>query len=300
LDTERGYWARNEELAQEDQGDPMSARTMRVIPFVEDTRNCLLFEPAEELTQAQMASLQAALKVAIQIEYQLEDNELAAEPLPSSDDRRVILFYEAAEGGAGVLRRLLDDSHSFARIAANALAVCHFDPTTGEDKGRAERAKEDCEAACYDCLLSYYNQREHALLDRKQIRDLLFDLAQSRVTASPTAMPLAEHIEELLRLAGSDLERQWLKYLHARGLRLPSKSQAFIERCQTRPDFIYEEQQTLIYIDGSHHLYPDRRQRDRAQTECLEDCGYTVLRFGVEEDWESIIKQYPHVFGAIS
>jgi hypothetical protein len=44
-----------------------------------------------------MASLQAALKVAIQNEYQLEENEIEAEPLPSSDERRVILFYEAAE-----------------------------------------------------------------------------------------------------------------------------------------------------------------------------------------------------------
>jgi very-short-patch-repair endonuclease len=300
LDTERGYWARNEELAEGDQDDPMSARTMRVIPFVEDTRNCLLFEPSEELTQAQMASLQAALKVAIQVEYQLEDNELAAEPLPSSDERRVILFYESSEGGAGVLRRLLDDSQSFARIAANALTVCHFDPVSGEDKGHAERAKEDCEAACYDCLLSYYNQREHALLDRKLIRDLLFDLAGSQVVASPTAAPLAEHVAELLRLAGSDLEREWLNYLNARGYRLPSKAQAFIERCQTRPDFIYEEQQTLIYIDGPHHLYPDRQQRDTAQTECLEDCGYTVIRFGIEEEWESKIRQYPHIFGVVS
>lgn len=300
LDTERGYWGRNEAVEPEDKDDPMSARTMRVIPFVEDTRNCLLFEPSETLTQAQMASLQAALKVAIQIEYQLEDNELAAEPLPSSDDRRLILFYEASEGGAGVLRRLLNDPQSFARIAANALTVCHYDPASGEDRGRAEHAKEDCEAACYDCLLSYYNQRDHALLDRKMIRDLLFDLAQAQVTASPTPSPLAEHVAELMRLAGSDLERQWLNYLNARGYRLPSTSQAFIERCQTRPDFIYEDEQTLVYIDGPHHLYPDRQERDRTQTECLEDCGYTVLRFGIEEDWESVIKQYPHVFGVVS
>jgi very-short-patch-repair endonuclease len=300
LDTERGYWGKNEEVAQEGSDDPMSTRSMRVIPFVEDTRNCLLFEPSEGLTQAQMASLQAALKVAIQIEYQLEDNELAAEPLPSSDERRVILFYESSEGGAGVLRRLLDDPQSFARIAANALTVCHFDPTTGEDLHRAEHAKEDCEAACYDCLLSYYNQREHTLLDRKLIRDLLFDLAQSQVASSPTTAPLEEHVAELLRLADSDLERQWLHYVNARGYRLPSKSQAFIEKCQTRPDFIYEEQQTLVYIDGPHHLYPDRQERDRAQTECLEDYGYTVVRFGIEEDWETEIRKYPHVFGAVS
>ena len=29
-----------------------------------------------------------------------------------------------------------------------------FDPDTGEDLHHAPRAYEDCEAACYDCLLS--------------------------------------------------------------------------------------------------------------------------------------------------
>jgi ABC-type cobalt transport system substrate-binding protein len=44
---------------------------MRVIPFVEDTKNCLLFEPAKCWMTSQMASLQAALKSAIQVHYQL-------------------------------------------------------------------------------------------------------------------------------------------------------------------------------------------------------------------------------------
>ncbi len=30
---------------------------------------------------------------------------------------------------------------------------------------RAPRAREDCEAACYDCLMSYANQPDHQLLD---------------------------------------------------------------------------------------------------------------------------------------
>jgi hypothetical protein len=63
----------------------------------------LAFEPQIELQREQMLSLQAALKHAIQVEYQLEDNELAAEPLPQRDLPRYILFYESAEGGAGVL-----------------------------------------------------------------------------------------------------------------------------------------------------------------------------------------------------
>jgi len=33
-------------------------------------------------------------------------------------------------------------------------------------------ATEDCEAACYDCLMSYGNQRDHKHLDRKLIKDV--------------------------------------------------------------------------------------------------------------------------------
>ena len=45
--------------------------------------------------------LEAALKHALQVTYQLEDNELAAELLPAGDAPRVLLLYESAEGGAG-------------------------------------------------------------------------------------------------------------------------------------------------------------------------------------------------------
>ncbi len=49
LDVERGYWAQNQQNAEDNDQDPLSARTRRVIPYVEDRRNCLLFQPAEDL-----------------------------------------------------------------------------------------------------------------------------------------------------------------------------------------------------------------------------------------------------------
>ena len=104
LDTERGYWAKRQGADDDDQ-DPIGDKRARVIPYVEDRRNCLLLKPLRALTDTQMSSLKGALKQAIQIQYQLEDSELAAEALPDDNDQRVILFYEAAEGGAGVLRQ---------------------------------------------------------------------------------------------------------------------------------------------------------------------------------------------------
>ena len=232
LDVERGYWAQNQQNAEDGDQDPLSARTRRVIPYVEDRRNCLLFQPAADLEPSVMASLQAALKHAIQVVYQLEEAELAAEPLPSQDDRRMLFFYEAAEGGAGVLRRLLDDPQALPRVAKQALQLCHFDPETGTDLRRGPRAREDCEAACYDCLMSYTNQLDHRLLDRQQSRELLLQLTRAGVEVSPAALPRAEHLAGLQRQCHSDLERQWLAFLEARGLRLPSRAQVFIEACQ--------------------------------------------------------------------
>jgi hypothetical protein len=106
LDEERGFWETNDQ-DPDDPNDPMSARKRRVIPYVEDRRNCLLLEPAGTWDAGPMVSLEAALKHAIQLTYQLEDNELATELLPVGDAPRVLLIYESAEGGgaAAVARR---------------------------------------------------------------------------------------------------------------------------------------------------------------------------------------------------
>lgn len=297
LDIERGYWQSSSRIDPDDEDDPLSARTRRVIPFVEDRRNCLLFEPAISLDEARMASLDAALKRGIQVEYQLEESELGSEPLPAITDRRLLLLYEAAEGGAGVLRRLLDDNDALRRVARQALQICHFDPDTGEDLRRANGAREDCEAACYDCLMSYTNQPDHRLLDRKLIRELLLQLAGANVDASPVALSRGDHLAQLLRQCASDLERDWLRFIEERGLRLPSHAQRFVESCRTRPDFTYGECQTVVYVDGPHHEYPERRERDATQTERMEDSGYTVIRFAASDDWVATVTRFPSVFG---
>jgi len=298
LDMEKGYWQRSDQLPdEEDPADPLGAKTERVVPFVEDRRNCLIIEPMTQLDPKTMTSLQAAVKKAIQALYQLEDNELAAETLPSSSDRRRILLYESAEGGAGVLRRLLDDADSFAEIAIEALRICHFDPVTGDDKHRADGASEDCEAACYDCLMSYANQRDHELLDRKMLLTFLQELRSSRVKASPSPKPFADHLETLKAGCDSNLEKQWLDYLALRGHRLPSVGQKHYAQCSTRPDFVYEREHTAIYVDGPPHDFPERQQRDADASARMEDLGITVLRFHHQDNWAEIIARYPNVFG---
>jgi len=106
---------------------PTSRTVQRIIPFVEDRRNVLVIRPnGVSLNDDQMATLTYALKRGIEGVFQLEESELAAEPLPDRGSRNAILLYEAAEGGAGVLNRLATDPDAIRRVAVRALEICHW------------------------------------------------------------------------------------------------------------------------------------------------------------------------------
>ncbi len=298
LDVERGYWARNQDV-DDDPEDPLSPRTKRVIPYVEDRKNCLLVDcpAARRLGHVGVASFAAALKVAIQVHFQLEDSELAAEPLPSEEDRRTILFYEAAEGGAGILQRVMEDQDELRFIARRALELCHFDPDTLEDLGHAEGAKEECEAACYDCLLSYYNQRDHRLLDRKVLPALLDRLKEAHLEVSPRPVRRETQYQELSNFSQSSLEQDWLDRVYERGLRLPSAGQRVFEDLGVQSDFFYEDGAVAVFVDGPAHDLPDVQEDDRLKHRRLEEAGYFVLRFRHDQDWDVLFEQQAGTFG---
>jgi len=295
LDAERGYWAKRPDDDADDE-DPMSPSRIQVRPFVSDSKNCLLIEPRAALEESDLASLQAVLKNAIQNSFELEDMELAAEPLPTRDNRKAVLFYEAAEGGAGVLKQLLDTT-SFRKVITTALDLCHFNPESGEDRQRAPMSREDCEAACYDCLMSYTNQMDHELLDRQRLRPILLDLRNAEIRTSATHLPRAEHLKRLKRVAGSELERKWLDYLENSNYALPTHAQKLIEQCATRPDFLYLDKRVAIYIDGPPHDHPEQQKKDREINEALDDYGWHVVRFRYDDDWQKTIKAHPNLFG---
>ncbi len=302
LDTERGVWAKSEAEISHSEDEPAEpaavGRNERVVPFVEDRRNALIFTPAKPLDPPTLASLVFALKRGIQARYQLEDSELAVELLPSGDNPERILFYEAAEGGAGVLGRLVEEPHAVAEVSRQALEICHFDPDTGADKGATAGRLEPCVAACYDCLLSYTNQRLHRFLDRALVRDHLLALSLSQARAGAGGRTREGQRDLLLSRCESDLERQFVQYLYEKGYALPDRAQPVLAEHSARPDFAYDDNMVLVYVDGAPHQNEERRARDQAATAALEVAGYTVVRVEGPETWPRAVKEYGWVFGA--
>ena len=311
VDPDTGEWESRKDLSIAEAADsilegvPGKISKQAITPYVEDTRNVLLLQPQAALSPGALLTLQYALKRSIEQVFQLEEAELAAEPLPHKEERKAILFYEAAEGGAGVLIRLINDPEAVRHVAVRALEICHYRPRSEKWTDREdlldlcdaqELREEKCEAGCYRCLLSYHNQLDHSSIDRSdpEMLDFLCRLAKS----SP--IPFKSRERELRNVSNSSLEQAWLDHIQDRGLRLPERGQQLVEN-RTRPDFSYPDHQTLIYIDGPHHQDPARQTLDAEQTLFLEERGYTVVRFPQDRSsWDGIIRRHPWIFGTPS
>lgn len=304
IDATTGFWGKDEQapVDQDDSADREERFVQRISPYVEDRRNVLILQPAESLDEKVITTLQAALKRGIEEEFQIEEAELMAEPLPGRSKRTSILFYEAAEGGAGVLTRLVTDKTAMAKVAKRALAICHYESTDHwqEASVDASNTNDQCEAACYRCLLSYYNQPDHELLDRKDpvFFEILTSLISAKIEISGGGRTPEEQTNHLKRLSNSSLEQAWLDYVKKNGHRPPDEAQFTLEQFGTCPDFIYKKHQAVIYIDGPHHEQTNQLSIDRELTKKLENAGLLVIRFPKEQNqWPAIFDQYPEVFG---
>ena len=180
IDPKSGYWASANGTDDKDEPSPMKSR-QRITPVVEDRKNALLVRmPSKWLAgladnaDSVVATIQHALARGVEAVYQLEEGEIQVEPTPSRQDRRALLFYEAAEGGAGALSRMTEEKQAFRTIAQKALEIMHYEPASYEAaavNGPSALVNDPdarCVAGCYRCLLSYFNQPDHVLIDRRQ------------------------------------------------------------------------------------------------------------------------------------
>ncbi|MGV9752210.1 DEAD/DEAH box helicase [Nocardia farcinica] len=301
LDTVKGNWLSEKDaddaLKSDDDLEPKSSAThpKKVTPYVEDTRNILVLRLTAPVTEEQAATLRYALERGIEAEFQLEDGELSSESLPDPRQQARMLFTESAEGGAGVLRRLHAEPDALARAARRALEISHFD-SHGKDLGKAEGARDRCEKACYDCLLSYGNQGEHLLIDRHSARDLLLELAGAATEPKAEAGDRATQIEGIRARLHSAAEHAVLDLLVKHEFALPSIVHEPVAGTEISPDlgFVAPDAGLAIFV-GETNDDPESPGSDVEDQ--LIDVGWSVLMLRPGDDWLARLREHAYVLG---
>jgi hypothetical protein len=242
-----GLWSKDEDDESDRDADEDAIQSgvhvQRIVPYVEDYKNILILKLSESLPAGSameiMATLQAALKRGIERYYEIEEVEIAAEPLPSGDERTSILFYEASEGGAGVLNRITGDPGELKKIAKQALEIMHYDTSKIiKVTSDLEDTKKDCVAGCYRCLLSYYNQPEHKLINRRnhKVKEILVSFLNGTVAAKPKkSAPVADN-------------GTLAQFLKEKGFKDPDQLNYSIMNGLCKADAYYQAEKIVLFI----------------------------------------------------
>ncbi len=293
-----GTWSKKDAPdAEEDKGsdDALMEKVpnRRIVPFVEDHRNLLIFAPLHPLSLEAMATLQAALKRGIEMTFQIEESELVVEPLPKSDERRALLFYEAAEGGAGVLTRLANNPADLALVADKALQLIHYRaPQNGvwTLDGLPSLEPSDalgnhpCEAGCYQCLLSYFNQPDHEHINRRNADalKLLVALANAQV------QPVTNDPAAAASTSGADASLDaWLAALRQVGAAQPDALNVPVNNGAAIAAGQYKAARALVFLSAV----------DAQTSGILQDKGWQVLDFSDAAHWPQQFAAHADVFG---
>jgi Lhr-like helicase len=289
-----GTWSKKDDPDAsdgKDTEDPLLDKVpnQRIVPFVEDHRNIMILSPVRPLPPEAMATLQAALRRGVEMTFQIEESELVAEPLPKVDDRRALLFYEAAEGGAGVLTRLALESRGISDVAAAALELMHY--RRPEGKWRVEdltdlehkdaKGNSVCEAGCYQCLLSYFNQPDHPLIDRRQPDALALLVALANAEVIPT-----ERAASGVTATPHGAVTSWLQALQAKGLRQPDALAVPVLQGALTADAQYRAARALVFLTP---VSQDLRTS-------LADKGWQALDFSDTGRWTALFEEHAGVF----
>jgi hypothetical protein len=226
-------------------------------------------DPEEFYTTLGITILRALL-----VAFNLDENELNGFNAPSTEEGipyRIIL-YEKTTGGSGVLASLAEPGR-LQLVFERACELLHQnDPEGG------------CEKACYECLLSFYNQRYHHLLNRKPVLKWLN--SSGKIALEAHQVDDTERLQELLAQCQSDLERQVLTSIADRGIPLPDEAQKTIYDTDGGPlaiaDFFYAPK-VLVFVDGSPHYKDYVQAADENKRRRLRGLGYRVLAIKPEQ-----------------
>ena len=256
--------------------------------FTSNVADAMYIEPIQPLGLGWegVITLQHALKRAIEKVFQVEPSEIGVVSVGDAEAPNILL-YEASEGSLGILSQFVADAQTFRKVIEAAKQICRYD----DPKYLAP--------ASYDDLLSYYNQRDHQVIDRFLIREALDKLALCDIEIQTNAgfRDYDEQHQAMLRHLdpNSSTERAFIKHLYDRGLRLPDAAQKRIDGIYCQPDFYYEPR-FWVFCDGSPHDTPETRARDDSQRQAIIARGDEVWVWHYKEDLGARIAQRPDIF----
>ena len=187
-------------------------------------------------------------------------------------ENKNIMIYESAEGSIGVLKDVARNPIKLRELFLKAYEICGYDYTTKTDK-YPERPK-----ASYDDLLSYYNQKDHPIIDRHSIK-LALELL---IVSNPDDTQGSTYEEKYQELLGkvhhrSPGEKKLLEHLFENGYRLPDYTNHRMEQFYIEPDFVYKDDKALIFVDGGIHKSSVLKADDLKKRTALTNAGYDVL-----------------------
>lgn len=295
IDMVTGNWKKSPD-ENDDITGPDSVNSIQPVKLVvHDTMNVLHIRPVmgiKGLDDDVLATLQYALQKGIEQVFQIDEQELSSLRV-GQESHAAILFWEAAEGGVGVLKRLVTEPDAIRKIAEAALTRCHFDVHTGEDT-----AEKTCACACYDCLLSYTNQSDYRKLNRHLVTDILLTLTTSRTEQHPEERGYDEQYQWLRTQTDrqSEVERVFLDHLYATKRHLPDAAQKYLSDFYANPDFFYNPN-ICVYCDGAPHFVGARVEEDAFDRNKLREAGYRVIVIRYDQDIEEQLAQYGDIFG---
>ncbi len=263
----------------------------RVKLWTSNVADALYIEPVQPLglIPEGVITLQHAIKRAIENVFQVESNEMGVVTLGDSNAPNILL-YEAAEGSLGILSQFVENIEIFHRVIAQAQSICRYDDETY--KGPAS----------YDDLLSYYNQRDHKIIDRHLIKDALEKLSISTIEIQTNTgfNSYDEHYQSLLRQLdhNSSTERKFIDFLYSNGLRLPDAAQKQVDGLYVQPDFYYEPR-VWVFCDGTPHDEPAIQADDDNKRQAIMAQGDEVWVYYYRDNLADCIAARPDIFRKI-
>lgn len=250
--------------------------------------DALYIEPIQPLglKPEGVITLQHALKRAIESVFQVEPNEIGVVAIGDPEAPNILL-YEAAEGSLGILSQFVEDVEVFHKVIEQAIVLCRFDDE--EYKGPAS----------YDDLLSYYNQRDHKIIDRHLIQDALAKLhiCNIEIQTNPSFKSYDEQYQTLRRGLdpNSSTELKFINYLYQNGLRLPDAAQKRVPELYVQPDFYYEPR-IWVFCDGSPHDEARVREQDVDKRQAIIARGDEVWVYYYKDNLAEKVAARPDIF----